>query len=203
MSHTVSYMPLLSPRSPRARRHTTPHHVRAATLHHTAPHHAAPHRTAPHRTAPHRTAPHRTAPHRTAPHRTAPRYALPKALVLRDRLHAIIPNARIDARVSMFKKREADLLLDIDVPPGHCFVLDCIDDLATKAELIEQCSRRGLRVLSSMGAGLKSDPTRLHIAKLADCSKDRLAMRVRCFGGEAGDGACVLRVKGRSSVHML
>eukprot|EP00904_Undaria_pinnatifida_P007541 jgi/Undpi1/3917/HiC_scaffold_16.g07285.m1 len=120
----------------------------------------------------------------------------PKALVLRDRLHAIIPNARIDARVSMFKKREADLLLDIDVPPGHCFVLDCIDDLATKAELIEQCSRRGLRVLSSMGAGLKSDPTRLHIAKLADCSKDRLAMRLRAqlkkaHGVDAGTVECV------------
>lgn len=113
------------------------------------------------------------------PCHAAPRHTLPKALVLRDRLHAIIPNAAIDARVSMFKKEEADSLLGVDVLPEHCFVLDCIDDLATKAELIDQCSRRGLRVLSSMGAGLKSDPTRLHISKLDDCSKDRLAMRVR------------------------
>lgn len=112
--------------------------------------------------------------------------ALPpsKALVLRDRLRAIIPNVMVDARVSMFRKEEADSLLDIDVPRERCFVLDCIDDLATKAELIAQCSRRGLRVLSSMGAGLKSDPTRLHIAKLTDCTRDRLAMRVRytCAG---------------------
>ncbi|CAM9575002.1 unnamed protein product, partial [Laminaria digitata] len=120
----------------------------------------------------------------------------PKALVLRDRLHAIIPNAAIDARVSMFNIEEADSLLDVDVPPEQCFVLDCIDDLATKAELIEQCSRRGLRVLSSMGAGLKSDPTRLHIAKLDDCSKDRLAMRLRAqlkkaHGVDAGTVECV------------
>lgn len=81
----------------------------------------------------------------------------------------------------MFRREDADSLLDIagaGVAPEACFVLDCIDDLATKAELIAQCSRKGLRVLSSMGAGLKSDPTRLHIAKLADCCKDRLAMRV-------------------------
>lgn len=101
--------------------------------------------------------------------------------MLKNRLQAIIPTADIDARVSMFRREDADSLLDIasvGVPPEACFVLDCIDDLATKAELIAQCSQKGLRVLSSMGAGLKSDPTRLHIAKLADCCKDKLAMRV-------------------------
>lgn len=118
----------------------------------------------------------------------APASSPRKALVLKDRLQAIIPGAEIDARVSMFRGEDADSLLDtagipgiaagVPVPPEACFVLDCIDDLVTKAELIAQCSQRGLRVLSSMGAGLKSDPTRLHIAKLADCCKDRLAMRV-------------------------
>lgn len=121
--------------------------------------------------------------------------------MLKNRLQAIIPGAEIDARVAMFRAEDADSLLDISditgiagagagagdpVPPGVCFVLDCIDDLATKAELIAHCSKRGLRVLSSMGAGLKSDPTRLHIAKLADCCKDRLAMRVRAGGRACG-----------------
>lgn len=122
---------------------------------------------------------------------------------MKNRLQAIIPSAEIDARVSMFRREEADSLLDITgiagsidggdgggagVPAEACFVLDCIDDLATKAELIAQCSQRGLRVLSSMGAGLKSDPTRLHIAKLADCCKDRLAMRVRRGRERTGGG---------------
>lgn len=99
---------------------------------------------------------------------------------MRDRLQCIIPSVEIDARVHMFRDSEADKLLSTGgVPADRCFVLDCIDDLATKSELIAQCSKRGLRVLSSMGAGLKSDPTRLHITKLADCVKDRLAMRVR------------------------
>ncbi|CAN0305397.1 unnamed protein product [Ectocarpus sp. 4 AP-2014] len=100
----------------------------------------------------------------------------------------------------MFRKEDADSLLDISdagVLPEACFVLDCIDDLATKAELIAQCSKKGLRVLSSMGAGLKSDPTRLHIAKLTDCCKDRLAMRVSWGTRErARDGAIAGRVSG-------
>lgn len=120
--------------------------------------------------------------------------------MLKDRMHAIIPNAEIDARVGMFRKEDADSLLDISdagVLPEACFVLDCIDDLATKAELIAQCSKKGLRVLSSMGAGLKSDPTRLHIAKLADCCKDRLAMRVSWGARErAREGAIARRVSG-------
>ena len=106
----------------------------------------------------------------------------PQAFVLRDRLRAIIPSVDVDARVSMFTAAHADDLLALDGEQSvaeRCFVLDCIDDLVTKAELIAACSKRGLRVLSSMGAGLKADPTRLHIANLADCQKDRLAMRVR------------------------
>lgn len=34
-------------------------------------------------------------------------------------------------------------------------VLDCIDDVATKVDLIAECRRRGLRVIASMGAGAK------------------------------------------------
>jgi tRNA A37 threonylcarbamoyladenosine dehydratase len=35
------------------------------------------------------------------------------------------------------------------------FVLDCIDDAPTKAELLGYCSDKGLRVIASLGAGLK------------------------------------------------
>ena len=35
------------------------------------------------------------------------------------------------------------------------FVLDCIDDAPTKAELLGYCASKGLRVIASLGAGLK------------------------------------------------
>jgi tRNA A37 threonylcarbamoyladenosine dehydratase len=34
------------------------------------------------------------------------------------------------------------------------YVLDCIDDVNTKAELLAYCLKKGLRVLTSMGAGV-------------------------------------------------
>jgi molybdopterin/thiamine biosynthesis adenylyltransferase len=58
-------------------------------------------------------------------------------------------------------------------------VLDCIDNIDTKVALLAACVRRGLRVLSVAGAGGKADPTRLHVADLADCARDPLARAVR------------------------
>ena len=34
-------------------------------------------------------------------------------------------------------------------------VLDCIDDVATKAELLGYCQTKGFKVIASLGAGLK------------------------------------------------
>ncbi|CAM9529955.1 unnamed protein product [Discosporangium mesarthrocarpum] len=124
---------------------------------------------------------------------------LSKATVLRNRLLSIIPNMEIDARPVMFRKEDADSLLEGCTggsSGGGCFVLDCIDDLRTKAELIAYCMGKGLGVLSSMGAGLKSDPTRLHIATLAEASRDSLAVRLRwrlkkIHGVDASEVKCI------------
>ena len=43
------------------------------------------------------------------------------------------------------------------------FVLDCIDDIPTKASLIGYCKKNNIRMLSAMGAGAKADPTRFRI----------------------------------------
>jgi len=58
------------------------------------------------------------------------------------------------------------------------FVLDCIDDVNTKAELISFCRKNLLQIITSMGAGGKADPTKLRIGSLADCVKDPLASKV-------------------------
>ena len=58
-------------------------------------------------------------------------------------------------------------------------MLDCIDDVNTKAELLHFCHSRGLPVLTSMGAGGKSDPTKLRIGTLGDVVKDPLASKIK------------------------
>jgi tRNA A37 threonylcarbamoyladenosine dehydratase len=44
--------------------------------------------------------------------------------------------------------------------------------------LLAACVRRGLRVLSAMGAGARADPTRIRVADLRESSNDPLSRTV-------------------------
>ena len=59
------------------------------------------------------------------------------------------------------------------------YVVDCIDDINTKAELIAYCTKHDITVLTSMGAGGKADPTRLRICPIVDCMNDPLASKLK------------------------
>jgi tRNA A37 threonylcarbamoyladenosine dehydratase len=58
-------------------------------------------------------------------------------------------------------------------------VIDAIDDVPTKSALLACCIDKHLRVISCMGAGGKSDVTRLHISDLRTASRDPLASKLR------------------------
>lgn len=65
---------------------------------------------------------------------------------------------------------------------GHgeiSFVVDAIDDIPTKAQLVKACIDRKIPFLSSMGAACKADPTRLHIGDLRSATKDAIATKLR------------------------
>eukprot|EP00536_Pseudo-nitzschia_multiseries_P006993 jgi/Psemu1/194318/e_gw1.156.102.1 len=96
----------------------------------------------------------------------------------------------IDARVEMYTKETGPDLLSLATMPrkeGESIaenkewdvVIDCIDDVPTKAALLTHCIRNKIRVLSCMGAGGKSDMTRLHISDLRTSAKDPLASKLR------------------------
>lgn len=44
------------------------------------------------------------------------------------------------------------------------YVIDCIDNIDSKVDLLAYCSKNDLRVFSSLGAAAKSDPSRIQIA---------------------------------------
>jgi len=98
-----------------------------------------------------------------------------KAIVLKQRLLDIAPWIEIEAITEMFIGTEAERLLN----NNPTYVLDCIDDVNTKAELISYCILNNIKVLTSMGAGGKSDPTRLRVAQLSDCINDPLASKIK------------------------
>ena len=100
---------------------------------------------------------------------------LPKAAVLKKHILDFAPWCQVDARVEMFEESKADLLLE----GRPDYVLDCIDDITTKLQLLSYCCKHSLRVISSMGAGAKADPTRIQIVELQDIVEDPLACRIR------------------------
>jgi len=98
-----------------------------------------------------------------------------KAIAMKSRLQSIVPGCDVEAVTEMFVGSSAERLLS----GSPIYVLDCIDDINTKAELISACKRMDLTVLTSMGAGGKSDPTKIRIGTLGDCVKDPLASKIK------------------------
>ena len=100
---------------------------------------------------------------------------VPFAEVMRRKLLEIVPWCNIEAVTEMFRGVDADRLL----AGAPTFVLDCIDDVNTKADLIAYCVKNNMKILTSMGAGGKSDPTRLRIAPISECINDPLAAKIK------------------------
>lgn len=71
---------------------------------------------------------------------------IPKVIAMKNHLLKTVPHCRIDAVNKMFKMDDAETLIG-----NPTFVLDCIDHLQTKIELIEYCLKRNIKIISSMG----------------------------------------------------
>lgn len=63
--------------------------------------------------------------------------------------------------------------------PGFDFVADCIDTVAPKVALLEACLNSHTRVISSMGAGGRLDPSKVCFSRLWETKEDGLARAVR------------------------
>lgn len=87
----------------------------------------------------------------------------------------IAPWVTVDPVNALFSLSNADELL----AGKPDWVVDCIDNIGTKVDLLAYCSKRGIKVFSAMGAGGKCDPTRIQIADISNTTEDGLARAVR------------------------
>lgn len=109
----------------------------------------------------------------------------PKVECLRRHMAQIAPWVRVDARNCLWDKHHGEqLLLGDGFDPT--MVVDCIDNIDTKVDLLHFCHARGLRVVLSGGAACKADPTRINIADLSKTEEDPLARAVRIRLGKRG-----------------
>lgn len=96
---------------------------------------------------------------------------------LKQHLLKIAPWCEIEAINELWTKENAHRLLFGSGEPT--MVVDCIDNLDTKVDLLEYVYNNKLPVISSMGASTKSDPTRTNIGDLTTTEEDPLARTVR------------------------
>ncbi|KAJ3113347.1 hypothetical protein HDU96_003520 [Phlyctochytrium bullatum] len=98
-----------------------------------------------------------------------------KAQCLAKHFKEICPESKVEPVVKVFELSAADELL----AGNPDYVLDCIDNLQTKVELIKYCKDKNYRIISSMGAGAKADPSHIQIADISDTFEDPLARATR------------------------
>lgn len=100
----------------------------------------------------------------------------PKAEVLAERLRDIAPEVELTVVAEYIRDEKTYTLLDA---APYDYVVDAIDTLSPKLALIAGAMERGLPVVSSMGAGAKTDPTRMEIADIAKTHHCPLAHMLR------------------------
>ena len=100
----------------------------------------------------------------------------PKAEVLAERLRDINPTLELHVVDKYIKDEETDLLLD---SARFDYAVDAIDTLSPKLALILGALKRGIPLVSSMGAGAKTDPTKMEIADISKTHHCPLAHMLR------------------------
>lgn len=102
---------------------------------------------------------------------------LAKCDLARDRALAINSKVRVDTCILRLEKGQLAAFLKGLGPLDY--IVDAIDSLEAKVDLLTQAVRMGIPVISSMGTGNRLDPEKLMIADLAKSHTDPLARRVR------------------------
>lgn len=106
---------------------------------------------------------------------------LSKVEHLSEALERICPWVRIEPVPLLLTIDSVSSLLSIgdDRKYSSCIVLDCIDNVHTKLDLLEYCYKNKIGILSAAGAGCKWDPTKISISDISKTSEDPLCRSIR------------------------
>ena len=99
---------------------------------------------------------------------------IPKVEVARQRILDINPNAKIEIREEFFLPESIDFFDEkID------YVIDCVDTITAKIEIIVRAKKHNIPVISCMGTGNKLDPTKFEVEDIYKTSICPLAKVMR------------------------
>ena len=88
-------------------------------------------------------------------------FGRPKVEVAKERILSINPEATVEVFKEFFMPGSDDLF-----DKTADYVVDCVDTVTAKIEIIMRAKKIGVPVISSMGTGNKLDPTRFEISDI-------------------------------------
>lgn len=103
-----------------------------------------------------------------------------KVEVMKERLLSINPELIVTTHALFFKE---DTDLDFT---GVDYVIDAIDSVPSKIELMRTCERLGLPLIMALGTARKLDPTQLQVTRLSKTTIDPLAKKIRILAKKEG-----------------
>ena len=99
----------------------------------------------------------------------------PKVSVMKERIKEINPNAEVIIFKTFFMPDTQERIINETVD----YIVDAVDTVAAKIEIIEKAKEYNIPVISSMGTGNKLDPFKFEIADISKTSVCPLAKVMR------------------------
>ncbi len=99
-----------------------------------------------------------------------------KAVVLAERIKDINPEVELIVIEEFVIPARVWEILQESKPD---YVMDCIDSVSPKLEWIIACKRLKIKIISHLGAGGKSDPSKVQIALLGKTNNCKLALHLK------------------------
>lgn len=100
---------------------------------------------------------------------------LKKAEVLKERILDINPKCDVKVILEFIDQNNMDLIFNEKID----YLIDACDTIATKKAVIEECIKRNIKFISSMGTGNKLNPKLLEITTIDKTNYDPLAKIMR------------------------
>jgi tRNA A37 threonylcarbamoyladenosine dehydratase len=98
-----------------------------------------------------------------------------KVDVIKELILNINEKCRVNSKFARLTKENLDEL----VPKNASFYVDAIDDINTKIALIVYCHKLNLPLISSTGAGNRTNPTKVRVVDVYKTSNDPIAKAIR------------------------
>lgn len=98
-----------------------------------------------------------------------------KVDVMKERILEINPKANVETFIKFYMPDSEEKILDSSIN----YVVDAVDTVTAKLELISNSNKLNIPVISCMGTGNKLDPTRFEVADIYDTSVCPLAKIMR------------------------